>query len=65
MAPSPQEEYANNLWPNRFGLPVYKPLSFEENSGRVGDIAFFSPEGSYQCLVNAFDTAVTISYHSS
>ena len=61
MALSLQQEYADNLDPNRFGLAICEPLLFEEKSGRVGDIAYFSHEGSYHCLINAFDSAVSVS----
>jgi len=58
MPPSPQDEYAQNLIHSDFGLPIYSPINFLKDSGRVGDIGFFKVDGSYSCLANAFDSEV-------
>lgn len=56
---SPQDEFAENLSPNQYGLAVYKPFPSVESSGRVGDVGFFTKFGEYKSLGNAFDAKVT------
>ena len=58
MPRSPQDDYAENLKNNDFGLPIYHPIPCLENSGRVGDVGFFQRDGVYCCLANAFDAQV-------
>jgi hypothetical protein len=56
---SKQDAFAKNLGGTPLGIPLYHPERFRISSGRVGDIAFFSPEnGAYEWIGNAFDAAV-------
>jgi hypothetical protein len=49
---------AEDLSPNQYGLPVYKPFPCFESSGRVGDVGFFTNFRGYKCSGNAFDAKV-------
>ena len=57
---SKQTSYAANLRRTQLGLAVYQPLPLQQETkvGRVGDIAFFDEDGSYEWITNAFDTKV-------
>ena len=60
MPKSTQEKYATNLWTTSLGTAIYHPIELEENSGKVGDIAFFDENGKYQWVRNTFDSRVGI-----
>jgi hypothetical protein len=64
LAPK-QEAYASNLNGFGRGTAVYRPEVEPEQSGRVGDVAFFDLEGRYQWIRNAFDTGVFIHREST
>jgi hypothetical protein len=59
MLPKQQQEYADDLMPNKFGaVPVSVPFRCDATSGKVGDVGYFLPNGSYYHVINAFDVAV-------
>ena len=39
------------------GMALYEPLPFRNatHHGRVGDVAYFNPDGDYKWVCNAFD----------
>jgi len=53
-----QEAYSTNLSPHGKDLPIYNPLKPRELSYTVGDIAYFTENGKYNWVANAFDTQV-------
>ena len=60
---STQAAYAANLENQGRGLALYRPFSIRPHSQRVGDIAFFRKDGTYQWVQNAFNKEVCISYY--
>ena len=58
MSTSKQEAYAQNLGGTTLGFALYHPIPMSQTRGRVGDIGFLNPDGTYQWLANAFDLAV-------
>jgi len=54
---SVQDEYALNL-KCPLGVAVYLPIPVKGLSGSVGDVAFFHPDGKYECICNVLDSEV-------
>ena len=56
---SRQDAYAANLsLSNALGTAVLNPVPLRPKSGRVGDIAFFNRDGSFEWIRNAFHSEV-------